>query len=388
MKICQVIDLVNVGGAGITAKRISNLLSNHYGQDLVEISSSPSKSNFLNYTLQNSRKLQLISLFPRFSRNHYFKKFWSVDINQQFKRILEIEKPNSINFHNIHSASWSIDLVKTALNFAPVLWTLHDCWSFYGSYYPSHCSEPTSSLSSEIKDFWAALKYSPSSYALSAVTPSNWMSKQASSSHWKDHQVCTIRNPVPNSFFECLDRESCKKALGLSLNKPTVLCIAGNLNEERKGGPILKEILESEVKDDCQLLLIGEGNQFNHPKIKSLGYVQDEITLRIAYHAADVLLHPAQVDNLPNTVAESMSCGTPVLAFKTGGLPEMVIPNKSGWLVGDMNTKAMIKRLNSILQSNQTNHLRETTKEIAQVLFNEKKVADNYIECFNHSLSK
>ena len=388
MKICQVIDLVNVGGAGIAAKRISNVLSNHYGQDLVEISSSPSKSNFLNYTLQNSRKLQLISLFPRFSRNHYLKKFWSVDINQQFKRILEIEKPNSINFHNIHSASWSIDLVKTALNFAPVLWTLHDCWSFYGSYYPSHCSEPTSSLSSEIKDFWAALKYSPSSYALSAVTPSNWMSKQASSSHWKDHQVCTIRNPVPNSFFECLDRESCKKALGLSLNKPTVLCIAGNLNEERKGGPILKEILESEVKDDCQLLLIGEGNQFNDPKVKSLGYVQDEITLRIAYHAADVLLHPAQVDNLPNTVAESMSCGTPVLAFETGGLPEMVIPNKSGWLVEEMNTKAMIKELNSILKSDQTNYFRETTRENAQVLFNEKKVADNYIEFFKHSLSQ
>jgi len=388
LKICQVIDLVNVGGAGIAAKRISNVLSNHYGQDLVEISSSPSKSNFLNYTLQNSRKLQLISLFPRFSRNHYFKKFWSVDINQQFKRILEIEKPNSINFHNIHSASWSIDLVKTALNFAPVLWTLHDCWSFYGSYYPSHCSEPTSSLSSEIKDFWAALKYSPSPYALSAVTPSNWMSKQASSSHWKDHQVCTIRNPVPNSFFECLDRESCKKALGLSLNKPTVLCIAGNLNEERKGGPILKEILESEVKDDCQLLLIGEGNQFNDPKVKSLGYVQDEITLRIAYHAADVLLHPAQVDNLPNTVAESMSCGTPVLAFETGGLPEMVIPNKSGWLVEEMNTKAMIKELNSILKSDQTNYFRETTRENAQVLFNEKKVADNYIEFFKHSLSQ
>ena len=388
MKICQVIDLVNVGGAGIAAKRISNVLSNHYGHEIVEISSSPSKNNLKNYTLQNSRKLQLISLFPRLSRNHYFKKLRSLDLNQQFNRILEIEKPNSINFHNIHSASWSIDLVKTALNFAPVLWTLHDCWSFYGSYYPSHCSEPTSSLSEEIKDFWAALKYSPSSYALSAVTPSNWMSEQANSSHWKDHQVCTIRNPVPNSFFECLDREACKKALGLSLKKPTVLSIAGNLNEERKGGPILKEILESEVKDHCQLLLIGEGNQFNDPKIKSLGYVQDEITLRIAYHAADVLLHPAQVDNLPNTVAESMSCGTPVLAFKTGGLPEMVIPNKSGWLVGDMNTKAMIKELNSILKSDHTNHLRETTRENAQVLFNEKKVADNYVECFNHSLSK
>ena len=214
------------------------------------------------------------------------------------------------------------------------------------------------------------------------------MNKQASSSHWNSYDVQTIHNPVPKSYFKLLDRESCKKALGLSHEKPIVLSIAGNLNEERKGGPNLKEILESEEKDHYQFILIGEGNQFNDPKIKSLGYVQDEITLQIAYHAADVLLHPAQVDNLPNTVAEAMSCGTPVLAFKTGGLPEMVVPDKSGWLVEEMNSKAMIKQLNSVLQSKQAYELRESSKETAHKLFNEKKVADDYFKAFKHALSK
>jgi glycosyltransferase involved in cell wall biosynthesis len=83
-----------------------------------------------------------------------------------------------------------------------------------------------------------------------------------------------------------------------------------------------------------------------------------------------------------------MSCGTPVLAFKTGGLPEMVIPDKSGWLVGDMNANTMIKELNSVLQSKQTNELRKSTKETALKSFNEKKVADDYFEAFNQSLSK
>jgi glycosyltransferase involved in cell wall biosynthesis len=214
------------------------------------------------------------------------------------------------------------------------------------------------------------------------------MNDTASSSHWKDYEVHTTRNPVPKSFFEPLDRESCKKTLGLSLEKPTVLCIAGNLSEERKGGPILNEILKSDTKEHCQFFLIGEGNQFNDPKIKSLGFVKDELTLRIAYHAADVLLHPAQVDNLPNTVAESMSCGTPVLALNTGGLPEMVIPNKTGWLVEEMNSSAMIKRLKSVVQSKQANELRQSTKETARMLFNEEKVANGYFKAFEQALSK
>jgi len=271
-------------------------------------------------------------------------------------------------------------LVSTALQFAPVVWTLHDCWSFLGSFYPSNCPAPCDSLTLELKSFWRAIKCHQNRHTLTAATPSDWMNKEASASHWNNFKVQTIHNPVPKSFFELLDRQSSKKALGLSLEKPIFLSIAGNLNEERKGGPILREILESDAKDQCQFLLIGEGNQFNDPKIKSLGYVNDEITLRIAYHAADVLLHPAQVDNLPNTVAESMSCGTPVIAFNTGGLPEMVIPNKTGWLVEKLTVQLMTKEIHSIIKSKSYTNLRVCTKEHAEQLFDPNEIGIQYIE--------
>ena len=135
-------------------------------------------------------------------------------------------------------------------------------------------------------------------------------------------------------------------------------------------------------------MLIGESNGLDNPEVKSLGFVQDEITLRIAYHAADVLLHPALVDNLPNTVAESMSCGTPILAFNIGGLPQMVVPDKSGWLVKEMNSDAMIKQLKSVAQSKQADELRQYTKETARKLFNEEIVADGYYKVFKHALSE
>ena len=387
MKILSISDLSSTGGAAIAGNRISDALKNN-GAEVIQLSSE-GRNTKDQRALFNGKKFSALQdlLSPLVSASKA-KSLRDKNLNHQFRKLLQQERFDAINIHNLHSAGWPISLVRAALEFAPVIWTLHDCWSFLGSFYPTHCPASSDSLKLELKSFWQGMKPTQPKNSLTAVTPSDWMNKQASSSHWKGFKVRTIQNPIPKSFFEPLDRESCKKALGLSLETPIVLSIAGNLNEERKGGAILKEILESGVKDNCQFLLIGEGNQFNDPKIKSLGYVQDEITLRIAYHAADVLLHPAQVDNLPNTVAESMSCGTPVLAFKTGGLPEMVIPNKSGWLVGDMNTKAMIKELNSILQSNQTNHLRETTKENAQVLFNEEKVADDYFKAFKHALGE
>jgi glycosyltransferase involved in cell wall biosynthesis len=35
-------------------------------------------------------------------------------------------------------------------------------------------------------------------------------------------------------------------------------------------------------------------------------------------------------DGLPNVVAESMSCGVPVLAYNIGGIPEIILSNKNG----------------------------------------------------------
>ena len=375
------------GGSAIAGNRISDALRTN-GAVVIQLSSD-GRNTKDQRALFNGKKFSAVHdlLSPLVSASKA-KSLRDKNLNHQFRKFLQQEKFDAINIHNLHSAGWPFSLVSTGLEYAPVVWTLHDCWSFLGSFYPRHCNASSDSSKLELKSFWRCTKSSPPQHSLTAATPSDWMNKQASSSNWNSFKVRTIHNPVPKSFFEPLDRESCKKALGLSLEKPSVLCIAGNLTEERKGGPILEGILESDIKDLCHFMLVGQGNQFDHPKIKSLGFVQDELTLRIAYHAADVLLHPAQVDNLPNTVAESMSCGTPVIAFNIGGLPEMVIPDKSGWLVEEMNSHAMIKKLNSVLESKQAQELRQSTKETASKLFNEDKVADDYIEVFKDSLSK
>ena len=388
MRILSISDLTSTGGAAIAGNRISDALRTN-GAEVIQLSSdgrNTKEERALFYGKKFSAVHDLLSSLVSASKA---KSLRDNNLNHQFRKFLQKEKFDAVNIHNLHSAGWPISLVSTALEYAPVIWTLHDCWSFLGSFYPTHCPASSDSLKLELNSFWRCMKCLPPQHSLTAVTPSEWMNKQASSSHWNSFKVHTIHNPVPKSFFEPLDRESCKKALGLSLDKPIVLSIAGNLNEERKGGPILKGILESDVGNHCQFMLIGESNNgLNNPEAKSLGFVKDELTLRIAYHAADVLLHPAQVDNLPNTVAESMSCGTPILAFDTGGLPEMVIPNKTGWLVEEINPSTIIKKLKSVTQSKQFKELTQSTKETAMELFNEEKVADDYFKIFKHALSE
>jgi glycosyltransferase involved in cell wall biosynthesis len=208
------------------------------------------------------------------------------------------------------------------------------------------------------------------------------MNNQAKSSSWSDYLVKTIHNPVPYSYFKNRDQGACKQALGVSTEKPLVLCIAGNLDEERKGGNILKKVLNSELQD-VNFLLIGRttNSVMNHKEnIYSLGFIQDELTMQIAYHAADLVLHPAPIDNLPNTVAEAMSAGTPVLAFQTGGLSEMVAPGESGWLVQEINARLMTQELHSIIKTKSYKNLRNSTKELAEKLLDHKEIGKKYIE--------
>ena len=215
------------------------------------------------------------------------------------------------------------------------------------------------------------------------------MKREASSGHWKNYEVQAIHNPVPAEYFEEIDHLSAQGTLGLVSSKPVVLVIAGNLGEERKGGSILEDILSHLADDDIQFLLIGHGLPSNKipGNAKSLGFISDKITLRIAYAAADLLLHPAPIDNLPNTVAEAMCCGTPVLAFDTGGLPEMIIPGKSGWLVKQQSAQSIITELRNLLGSRSYESLRESTRDTARNLFSEEKVTGKYLAHFDSCAS-
>ena len=123
-----------------------------------------------------------------------------------------------------------LQLFKHAFNTLQFLGPSMIAGVFLGSYYKTHSPAPTKELKKELDAFWRFQHPN----LLTATSPSTWMGKEAAKSKWSNSNITTIQNPIPKNFFENKNVNGCKATLGLSTELPTVLVIAGNLNEERK----------------------------------------------------------------------------------------------------------------------------------------------------------
>ena len=216
------------------------------------------------------------------------------------------------------------------------------------------------------------------------------MRSEANASYWGNYNTALIPYPISPGFKSTADKMANKETLGLKPDKPVVLAIAGNLDEERKGGRTLHQMLRDEKFRGVQFILIGLSkiNESLPPNVHSLGLIGDELLLRIAYSAADFTLHTAPVDNLPNTVVESLACGTPVLAFPTGGLLDMVVPGTTGWLAEDLSSASINREMENVLSDRSYLRLGESTKRTAIKLFEEEKIASQYHNQFQKIIGK
>ena len=172
---------------------------------------------------------------------------------------------------------------------------------------------------------------------LHIVAPSRWMLELVKSSPLLSRfPVTLIPNGIDLEEFAPRDRGVAREVLGIPQGAQVVMFVSDNLTNRRKGFSLLTAALSGLMQiHNLFLLSVGKGEPPVTDPIpcKHIGQVWDDRWLSLIYSAADLFVIPSLHDNLPNTVLESMACGTPVVGFDVGGIPDMVRSGTTGQLV-------------------------------------------------------
>jgi glycosyltransferase involved in cell wall biosynthesis len=142
-------------------------------------------------------------------------------------------------------------------------------------------------------------------------------------------------------------------------------------------------------KHDVQLVIFGDdGSEFG-PDVRAIGTLSDEISLATLYAAADVMVVPSRQDNLPNTVVESLACGTPVVGFNIGGMSDMVSHKEHGYLVRPFDEIDLADGINWVLSDEERHfELSRKARAKAESHYDVNLAAENYWQFFQQEMEK
>ena len=130
-----------------------------------------------------------------------------------------------------------------------------------------------------------------------------------------------------------------------------------------------QEYFDSKIKpyiNDDDIVFIGNSGPAERDKLLGEAYA---------------LLHPISFEEpFGLSVAESMLCGTPVIAFNKGSMPELIIDGKTGFLVDTISGAA--EAVNNIKSIN-----RKYCREYAASKFSRQKMIEGYLEVYSKILA-
>jgi glycosyltransferase involved in cell wall biosynthesis len=190
---------------------------------------------------------------------------------------------------------------------------------------------------------------------LHIVTPSEWLAQEARrSTLFYDVPVHVIPNGIDANTYRPRNTQGLRRALEIPQSHRVVLFVAG-YGARRKGFDLLAGALGELRADKATLVSIGSDLPDVDTSLphQHLGEVTSDVLLSVLYSFADLFVIPSRQDNLPNTVLEAMACGTPVVGFDTGGIPDMVRPGETGWLAKKGNVRGLREKIDTALNNRQ-----------------------------------
>ena len=332
-----------------------------------------------------------------------FSPAW-LPFSQIPKKIVQIN-PDIVHLHWIAGAMMSVkDLGKID---KPIVWSLHDMWAFTGGehidegqqHYLDRCGNSKVLNSKKDKDLsrrgWERKRQVYAQIKdMTIVGLSNWMHQSAkSSSLLKDKHHIQLPNPINTATFAPFDRAEARRLLNLPRDKQLIFFGAMNATSDpNKGFNHIFNALKNPSFKNTELVVFGSSKPATPlhftQHVNYLGQLHDDISLRVLYNAADVMVVPSLQENLSNAIMESLACGTPVVGFDIGGNSDMIDHKINGYLARPFDSNDLANGIEWVLNAPNYQQLCNNARDKVMSHFDSQLVAKQYIALYKEILAK
>jgi len=427
-----------MGGAAIACLRLLAILEKTEGIEVTMLVQEKKRDNPKVKAIAETW-LQKKMAFVRFVQERLYFKFQEKNKEVRFAfspansgiDISEhplVQEADIIHLHWINFGFLSLKSLEKlfALN-KPIVWTLHDMWALTGGCHHSgdcekyqvscgncvqYLKNPSpNDLSNKIWEskntiFGDSLRLrlgncirQHSDNGITIVGCSQWLSNRAKkSSLLKDFSVKAIPNPLDTSLFSPQNKADARIKLGLPIDKKLILFVAAKVSVIWKGFSYFQEALEilktqHSHHQEIELVILGESNAETIQKLPfkahALGRISDVNKIVSVYSAADVFVTSSIQENLPNTIMEAMSCGTPAVGFEVGGIPEMIENQSSGvpptgFLAKYKSAESLAEGMKWVLFDANHDELSKNARQKVVDNYAEKVVLEQYLEVYKN----
>ena len=335
-----------------------------------------------------------------------FSPHWFPDrVNHQVVQLA----PDIINLHWVSAGFLQIETLKKFKR--PLVWTLHDMWAFTGGcHYNEECDRYMATCGScpqlgSSRDWdlsrwiWQRKAKAWRDIDLTVVTPSNWLAQCArKSSLFGDRKIEVISNSIDTDTYRPIDKKVARDILKLPQDKQLILFLSLQATSDRRKGfhllqPALQKLSQAGWKEKLELIVVGASTPQTPPQFgfesHYLGTLKDDQTLTLAYSAADVFIVTSIQDNLPNTLLEATSCGTPCVGFNIGGIPDTIEHQHTGYLADPNGIDDLVRGIIWTLENEERYYkLSHNAREKAEREFSQQHQAQRYLSLFEQILLK
>jgi glycosyltransferase involved in cell wall biosynthesis len=395
------------GGAAIAARRLHQALrrAGHDSRMLVwrQYTDDPAIAIFEKRLLPRSLSQVVGRTLDEWGMQALFHPASHGLVNHPWVRQAEV-----IHLHQAHGGYFDLGVVPRLSRERAMVWTLHDLWAFTGHCAMAaaahcdrwqqgcgHCPDLQDAPAVRFDGTAAAWRRKERIYRrsrLTIVTPSAWLADKVRQSPLLNRfPVYTVPNGLDTGVFRPVSKALARSALGLPADGKVLMFAAASLADPRKGVGHLRAALTTlppMLRHDLTLLLVGgkapavtEG--LTDVRLVEMGRVEHERLMALCYAAADVFVMASWAENLPNSLVESLACGTPAVCFAVGGCPEIVTHMETGYLARPGEATDLGRGLALLLHDDALRQrLAVQASARAQALFAAPAVAARYLEVY------